>query len=164
MMNNFIKLTLIVLTINTSMAATDQRWFSEDQIVSGQQLFLNNCASCHGNNAEGTLRWKVRDKNGFLPPPPLNGTAHTWHHDKNVLIAIIKQGGARYDGKMPPFEKVLNDAQIDNIIAFVQSTWSKEIYDRWASNYLNPQPQGLPSFDDLKNARKNQIKKLDSLK
>jgi len=135
----------------------NKRWYSVQQVASGALLFKQNCASCHGENAEGTLDWKSRDHQGFLPPPPLNGTAHTWHHDKQLLTNIIKEGGARYNGKMPPFQNRLSNTEIDNIIAYFQSTWTDNIYFRWADNFLSSNKK-LPSFDDLKNARKKQIK------
>jgi len=38
----------------TSVAASSEAAYSPDQIEEGRKLFLANCASCHGSNAEGT--------------------------------------------------------------------------------------------------------------
>ena len=50
------------------------------------------------------IRWSY-------PPPPLNDTAHAWHHPKWQLIEIITNGGAKYDGKMPPFKNILTNEE-----------------------------------------------------
>ena len=47
----------------------------------GGKIFNNNCAVCHGQNASGPKGdWREKLADGSYPPPPLNGTAHTWHH------------------------------------------------------------------------------------
>ena len=67
------------LYLPTLSAETD-RWYSDEQVKQGEKVFATNCASCHGKNAEATKDWKKRDEKGNLVPPPLNGTAHPWHH------------------------------------------------------------------------------------
>jgi len=161
-MKKALSLCLLLVGVNTAWADASQRWYSKQQVSAGTILFKKNCANCHGDKAEGTLKWKERDAQGFLPPPPLNGTAHAWHHDKQLLSSIIKEGGARYKGKMPPFEKALSSRQIDSIIAFFQSTWTDEVYNRWAGNFLSSN-KNLPSFNDLIGARQKQIKSLKSI-
>jgi mono/diheme cytochrome c family protein len=46
---------------------------------------------------------------------------HTWHHDDKTLHSIIKYGLAKlvknYQGKMAGFGDVLNDDEIDNVLA-----------------------------------------------
>ncbi|MFB3103971.1 MAG: c-type cytochrome, partial [Pseudomonadales bacterium] len=56
------------------------RWYTTNEVAKGKVLFLSHCASCHGQAAEGTLDWRRTDANGNYPPPPLNGSAHGWHH------------------------------------------------------------------------------------
>jgi len=162
-MTKTITLCVLFVGINTAWADVNQRWYSPQQKSAGTILFKQNCASCHGEKAQGTLKWKDRDTQGFLPPPPLNGTAHAWHHDKQLLTSIIKEGGARYKGTMPAFEATLSNSQIDSIIAFFQSTWADEVYKRWASSFLSTD-KNLPSFNDLIGARQKQIKSLNSIK
>lgn len=107
------------------------RWYTEDQVAAGAALYQQNCASCHKENAEGTADWKTRDANGKLPPPPLNGTAHAWHHPLSILRTVVVRGGAPVGGSMPPFGDKLDTQQIDAILAWVQSHWSDEIYRIW---------------------------------
>ncbi len=97
----------------------------------GKDLFVKNCSVCHGNKAEKTLNWKKTLSDGSYPPPPLNGSAHTWHHPKSQLISIIKNGGELYDGNMPGFDSVLTNSDIENVIAYFQNFWDDEKYYLW---------------------------------
>jgi thiol:disulfide interchange protein DsbC len=119
-------------TYTSLSLAESRRWYSTDQVKVGKSLFAQNCASCHGKNAEGTTDWKKRDAKGNLVPPPLNGTAHAWHHPMKVLRMTIKQGGKPLGGQMPPFADKLGEYEIDSIIAWFQSKWSDEIYAAWS--------------------------------
>lgn len=107
------------------------RWYSAKQVSHGQELFQQHCSSCHGKQGEGTKEWKKRDPAGNLPPPPLDGTAHTWHHSKELLLSTITEGGAPWQGTMPAFKDQLTLTQKESVIAFIQSLWSDDIYQRW---------------------------------
>ena len=154
--HNLLIATLVLLA-GQSLAAGDQRWYSDEQVTRGQPLFLQNCASCHGQNAESTPNWKQTDANGNYPPPPLNGTAHTWHHDLDLLRRTIREGGAKIGGQMPGFENSLSAAEIDSIIAFFQSKWPDDIYQRWAGRFLATE---LPSLTDVIKAQEASVTKL----
>ena len=117
--------------VSTAYADPTARWYSDQQVKAGGPLFATHCAGCHGANAEGTKEWRKRDAQGRLPPPPLNGTAHTWHHPYKILHTTIQKGGARVGGVMPAFADKLNYAEILSIIAWFQSLWPDEIYTRW---------------------------------
>lgn len=107
------------------------RWYSAEQVAAGAVVYRENCAGCHREDATGTPDWRRRDATGALPPPPLNGTAHAWHHPLSVLRMVVKRGGAPVGGTMPAFGDRLGDAQIDAVLAWVQSHWSEEIYAHW---------------------------------
>lgn len=116
---------------NSREAEKVERSFDFAQLRRGGQLFQKNCAKCHGNNAQGTANWQQPDVDGKYPPPPLNGTAHAWHHSGDVLKDTIKKGTIRIGGNMPPWEGKLSDTEIDDIISWFQSKWSDEIYTAW---------------------------------
>lgn len=139
------------------LAAEVQRWYSDIQVEQGQRLFLQHCAACHGQNAEATPDWKQTDANGHYPPPPLNGTAHAWHHDIEVLRRTIREGGQKMGGLMPPFEDKLSAEDIDSVIAFFQSKWPDELYQKWAGHF---EVASLPSLDDVVNALNNSVTRL----
>jgi len=127
-------LLLSIGLISTAWADTaEKRWYTSNQVAQGKALYSVYCAECHGINAEATPDWRKSDVNGSYPPPPLNGTAHAWHHPLPHLRLTIRNGGAQYGGKMPPFGDKLSINEIDSIIAWFQSLWPDEAYRRWLS-------------------------------
>ncbi|MEW8027409.1 MAG: cytochrome c [Candidatus Thiodiazotropha sp.] len=124
------------------------RWYDRQQVARGSELYQQFCAECHKPDASGTLNWQQLDANGNYPPPPLNGTAHTWHHPLSVLRRTVKFGGIPLGGTMPGFGEKLKPQQIDDILAWVQSNWSDEIYAIWyerdqqAGTMLPPRKKG----------------------
>jgi len=123
------------LFLTGTVLADSGRWYSAEQLVLGEKLFQKNCAGCHGVNAELTLDWKKTDSKGQYPPPPLNGTAHAWHHALAQLKQTIQRGGAPLGGVMPAFESKLNDAEIDAVISYFQSKWPSDTYRKWAARF-----------------------------
>ena len=101
------------------------------QMTRGRKLFLQDCAVCHGQMAEGAPNWRQRDPDGKYPPPPLNGTGHAWHHPKKALRMTIRDGTQKIGGKMPAWGDKLSDQDIDDIIAWFQGEWPSEIYQAW---------------------------------
>ncbi len=107
------------------------RWYTATQVVSGEALYQIHCASCHASDGSATVEWRTPDAAGNYPPPPLNGTAHTWHHPLEVLDNSIANGGTAFGGVMPGFAEGLNEDERMKIIAWFQSLWSEDIYERW---------------------------------
>lgn len=109
----------------------DGRWYTQSQLDEGQQVFSANCARCHGAGAQGRADWQTRDAEGHYPAPPLNGTAHAWHHPLSLLKKTVSQGGIPLGGTMPGFADTLSEQQRLSAIAWFQSHWSDEIYNNW---------------------------------
>jgi mono/diheme cytochrome c family protein len=107
------------------------RWYGVEQVMLGGTVFATHCAACHGSRAEGAEEWFRRLPDGRWPPPPLNGTAHAWHHPLWQLRQKIREGSDPEHGNMPGFSGVLSDAEIDAVIAWFQSFWLDEIYAAW---------------------------------
>ena len=108
------------------------RWYTHEQVSRGRDIFQQHCAACHGRWGEGLAEdWRKPDANGNYPPPPLNGTAHTWHHSTDILLRTIENGGVPLGGVMPAFGSVLNEDEAREVIAYFQSLWPDEIYARW---------------------------------
>ena len=134
---NYLKIGIISMLclVNWNANATE-RWFNQAVVDYGAGLFQQNCAVCHGANAEGTSDWKKTDANGNYPPPPLDGSAHAWHHSIPQLVRSIKEGGIKLGGVMPPFEEKLSDQDVLAVIAYFQSRWPDDIYTRWHERYM----------------------------
>ncbi|MEX0964569.1 MAG: cytochrome c [Pseudohongiellaceae bacterium] len=108
------------------------RWYTDSQSITGREVFAQNCAVCHGAQAEGTAGdWREKLDDGSFPPPPLNGTAHAWHHPQEILLRVIDYGGEAMGGKMPAFIDVLDQQEKLAAIAFFQSFWTDAIYQQW---------------------------------
>ncbi len=134
-----------LLFAGNSFTAEKEPWYSKQQVLQGESLFRQNCADCHGQNAESTPDWKKTDADGNYPPPPLNGTAHAWHHGMELLRRTIREGGVKIGGQMPAFEGVLDSDEIDSVIAYFQSKWGDDIYQRWAGRSDSTE---LPSLSE----------------
>lgn len=133
-----LSLSIILLsTFNTALYAANAvpRWYSAEQQAQGAAIFKQNCSSCHGNKAQATPNWKQTNDAGQYPPPPLNGSAHAWHHSLDILRTSVRDGGVKIGGLMPSFEKRLSVKDRDNAIAFFQSQWSDELYTKWSKNF-----------------------------
>jgi mono/diheme cytochrome c family protein len=108
---------------------------SDRELVSrGKTIYTSHCAACHGTNLEGQPDWRQRLSNGRLPAPPHDETGHTWHHPDAVLIDIVKNGlvpgrtaPSGYESDMPAYEKLLSDADIVAVLAYIKSTWPSDI-------------------------------------
>ena len=120
-----------LLCLTSFNIAAAERWFNQDVVDLGSSLFQQNCAVCHGVSAEGTKEWKKTDANGNYPPPPLDGSAHAWHHSIPQLARSIKEGGIKLGGVMPAFGDKLSDQDVLAVIAFFQSKWPDEVYKVW---------------------------------
>lgn len=111
------------------------RDFDEAQIIRGERIFQENCENCHGKNATGTTDWRTPNADGKLPPPPLNGTAHAWHHSTAVLKKTILKGGPPEISTMPAWEGKLTEQQVDDVVVWIKSLWPDEVYTTWYQNF-----------------------------
>ncbi|MCE7913532.1 MAG: cytochrome c [Nitrosomonas sp. PRO4] len=114
-----------------------ERNFDQAQIKRGEAVYVANCTGCHGPNGAGTPDWRKPNADGKYPPPPLDGTAHAWHHSTEVLRKTILKGTPPEIGSMPAWEGKLNEHQVDDVIVWIKSLWSDEIYDTWFKNFEN---------------------------
>lgn len=125
-MKNTIRLAALLL------AATVLPVSAQDDLLAGERLYQENCASCHGANLEGQPDWRTRLPNGRLPAPPHDASGHTWHHTDGVLLDIVKRGtaaivGNGYESDMPGFKELLTDEEITAIFDYIKSTWPDRI-------------------------------------
>ena len=118
--------------ISDSGKKVEGRWYTTAQLLRGKKVFKESCAVCHGDNGQGlTANWRETLPDGTYPAPPLNGTAHTWHHSKEVLLRTLNNGGVPLGGTMPAFNEKLSEAEKEAVLAHVMSFWPDEIYVAW---------------------------------
>lgn len=137
-------IVLVAIWLVPAASSASERWYSQQQAEAGEAVYRANCLSCHLEAGAGAENWWERDSEGKLPPPPLNGTAHTWHHDLVVLVKIVLDGGSRFGGSMPGFSRQLSAQEIVAVIAYVQSLWPEEVYEIWAESFPENASRGIP--------------------
>ena len=104
----------------------------------GARLYEEQCAQCHGPEAQGHPDWQTP---GVVAAPPLNGTGNDWKRTHSQLVAVIKNGAKR-DGQpvMPAWSGRLSDADIEDILNWLQALWPPEVYATWRKT--NAAPRG----------------------
>lgn len=120
-----------------------ERRYDEAQLKRGRVAYLKNCTGCHGAKGEGrTQPWNVRGANGFYPPPPLDDTAHAWHHSSKVLARTIREGAPPGQGQMPGWGQSMSEAEIADVVVYITSLWSSGIYRQWYEQVEAPARRG----------------------
>lgn len=93
------------------------------QALTGEQIFLAKCATCHQATGAGTAAY-----------PPLSGNPHVAAADPKEMIVTIVNGrsgalvvnGTTYNGKMPTWKGQLSSADIAAVATYVRSAWSNK--------------------------------------
>lgn len=115
-----------------AQAIGPERKYDRAQLQRGATLYRAHCARCHGDRGQGTvLPWNVRQADGFYPPPPLDDSAHAWHHPTAVLAGVVREGSPPGEGKMPAWKGKLSEQDIVDVVVYVTSFWSDEKYRLW---------------------------------
>lgn len=97
----------------------------------GQTVYNTQCASCHGVNGEGQFPDAPLepDITGRYGAPPHDDTGHTWHHDDDLIIRIIREGGMGDPVNfyvMPALGSALSEDEIEAVIAYIKTMWTPE--------------------------------------
>jgi cytochrome c oxidase cbb3-type subunit 3 len=79
----------------------------------GRNLFLNNCAACHGSDAGGAP--------GF---PNLTDKDWLWGGDPDTIVATISNGRT---GVMPPWGDALGARGVEDVLAYVLSLSGRKL-------------------------------------
>ncbi len=80
--------------------------------VIGQQLFVANCARCHGANGQGTNQG----------PPLLDKTYRPGHHPDIAIHMAVKNGAKQHHwafGDMPPIEG-LSPEDVGHMVTYIR--------------------------------------------
>lgn len=107
-------LAVIAVRVTTSVSnANSSSPVAPEVLAVGETIFQDTCAACHGVDGEGAAQ-------PGIPAPPLDGSAHSWHHADSQIIGLIRDGGAQ----MPAVGASWSDDEVEAVISFVKSRWA----------------------------------------
>lgn len=119
---------LLALTAATAAA---ERVTDPEVLAAGERIFHTHCAECHGPRAEGLVEDWRKTIDGKYPAPPLDGSAHAWHHSFSQLARVIRNGTADLGGSMPGWGDELSDEQIARTVHYLISLWPEDVRRAW---------------------------------
>ena len=109
-----------------------KRDLDSPQVVRGRVIYDQHCAECHGAQGKGPIGdWRIRDAEGKFPPPPLDDSAHAWHHPTAVLLEMVREGSPQGQGNMPAWKEKLSEQNMQDVVAYIKSLWSDQVYQLW---------------------------------
>lgn len=97
---------------------------SPQTVARGRRLYEDTCQSCHGVRGVGERPndMYAKDEYGFVAPP-LDNSAHGWHHSDRGLVATILNGSPR-NARMLAWKQVLTRKDAEDLVAYIKSLWS----------------------------------------
>ncbi len=99
-------------------------------LQTGEQIYLRNCAHCHGYGGEGQPPSSAQNtlNLGLNTVPPHNATGHTWQHSDQLLIEVIQLGiqNPLDHFPMPSFEGKFTDEEIIAVIEYIKLWWTDD--------------------------------------
>ncbi len=111
-----------------------RHWFKPDLVgkkldeaaLRGKALYQEKCQSCHGVEGVGeSYSVQSLQEKGYVMAPPLDDSAHAWHHTDEALVKIILEGGSR-PSRMPAWGKQgLTEKEAKELVAYIKSLWSE---------------------------------------
>lgn len=118
--------------------------FSKELAARGEPLYNQHCSSCHGQDAVGENPADIyaQDEQGLFAAPPLNGTAHSWHHTDEDLVKSILEGSER-NPRMPPWKGVLSTEDAQALVEYIKSFWKPEHFECQGPAHMNPGCGGM---------------------
>jgi mono/diheme cytochrome c family protein len=79
-------------------------------IERGEQIYIANCAACHGGDGRGNVA-----------NPALAGTEFTLGEPEPVIEVVLHGRGV-----MPPFRDQLSDQAIADVITYIRNAWGNQ--------------------------------------
>ncbi|MGH7934930.1 MAG: c-type cytochrome [Candidatus Binataceae bacterium] len=88
----------------------------------GAKLYQQNCAKCHGPNGKGDGPELARIHAAVTPNDWTDKESKAEMPDKAIISMVTKGGQANGKSKlMPSFREKLDDAQIQDLIAYIRT-------------------------------------------
>lgn len=127
-----------VLFLSACFDSGDTQEKEVNKVQLGKTTFDKHCLVCHGKAGGGIVKdWRKRQADGNFPAPPMDGTAHTWHHSPTQLLRTINDGGVQFGGQMLGFKNQLSEAEKQALLDYIYSLWSKDIQQKYDARFQN---------------------------
>lgn len=99
----------------------------KEKIARGQAIYEKYCITCHGKNGvgENPSNPKALDEQGNYVAPPLDGSAHAWHHSDDDLADFIASGSPQ-NKRMKAWKDTLSANEIRDVIEYIKSLWGPQ--------------------------------------
>ncbi len=93
-------------------------------IAAARKTYQQYCQACHGKNGVGERPKDMyaQDQYGVVAPP-LDNSAHGWHHTDANLLHTILNGSSR-NPRMLPFKELISEKDAKDAVAYIKSLWS----------------------------------------
>lgn len=135
-MKTFIILSITLFLTGCFDSGDSHATKTDESVALGKNIFDVNCIGCHGESGVGVVKdWKERMGDGKFPAPPINGTAHAWHHSPKSLLSTINNGGVRLGGWMPGFKDKLNNNEKQGLLDYIYSLWPAELQSKYDARF-----------------------------
>jgi mono/diheme cytochrome c family protein len=85
--------------------------FSLTVLAEGRELYASSCASCHGQNGEGSSL-----------APGLDASMFTWQRSDQQLKRFLRHGR----GAMPAVATNWSDDQVEAVLVHIKQWWDEE--------------------------------------
>lgn len=113
--------------VSSSSGEEDLPPLDKEKIARGQAIYEKYCINCHGKNGvgENPSNPKALDEQGNYLAPPLDGSAHAWHHTDDDLAEFIANGSPQ-NKRMKAWKETLTTAEIRDVIEYIKSLWGPQ--------------------------------------
>ena len=90
----------------------------------GRRIYRDSCQDCHGVDGVGERPDDIyaEDEYGYVAPP-MDDSAHAWHHSDRNLVEVILAGSPR-NQRMIAWRDVLALEEVESVVAYIKSLWS----------------------------------------
>lgn len=117
--------------------------YSKELAAKGETLYGQYCVNCHGENAVGENPADIyeQDEQGNFVAPPLNGTAHSWHHTDEALVKSILEGSER-NPRMAAWKETLTTEDAEALVEYIKSYWEPKHFECQGPAHARPECGG----------------------
>lgn len=111
----------------------------KERVARGQVIYNQYCVKCHGEKGVGENPSDpyATDPQGNYVAPPLDGSAHAWHHTDDDLVQFISDGSPR-NPRMKAWKETLGQEEIRDVVEYIKSLWGPKELACQGPRHMDP--------------------------